>query len=95
MNFTLAHNMCLCAQKWEDIPYSTKTFEGENFHGLLTFAVTKDVTPQNFTEKTFTNNHKTVKFTKVFSLERFTLYGISYKFYIVCGQHCIHYQSQL
>ena len=35
----------------------------------------KDATPPNFTEKTFTNSHKTVKFAKVFSLESFTLYG--------------------
>ena len=32
--------------------------------------------PPNFVEKTFMNNHKTVKFMKVFSLESFPLYGI-------------------
>ena len=36
----------------------------------------KDVTPQNFAEKTFANNHKTAKFPKVFSLESFPLYSI-------------------
>ena len=29
----------------------------------------------NFMEKTFLNSHKTVKITKVFSLESFPLYG--------------------
>ena len=47
----------------------------ENFHRLLTFVAPKDSTPQNFMEKTFTNNHKTPKFAKVFSLENFPLYG--------------------
>ena len=46
---------------------------GENFHGLLAFAVPKDTTPQNFVEKTFANSHKTAKFAKVFSLESFLL----------------------
>ena len=34
-----------------------------------------DAMPPNFTEKTFTNSHKTVKFAKVFSLKSFPLYG--------------------
>ena len=45
-----------------------------NFHelvkntiGLLAFAVPKDATPPNFTEKTFANSHKPAKFTKVLS----------------------------
>ena len=38
-----------------------KTFVGENFHRLLP---PKDATPPNFTEKTFTNSHKTTKFVK-------------------------------
>ena len=29
----------------------------------------------NFTEKTFENSHKTVKFAEVFSLKSFPLYG--------------------
>ena len=33
--------------------------------------------PPNFTEKTFANSHKTVKFAKVFSLESFPLYDMS------------------
>ena len=52
---------------------------GENFCELVknkifaekTFAVPKDATPQNFAKKNFANSHKTVKFVKVFSLERF------------------------
>ena len=51
-------------------------FCGENLHGLLNFAMPKDATPPNFTEKTFANSHKTTKFAKVFSLESFQLYGI-------------------
>ena len=50
-------------------------FCGENFCGLIARAVLKDTTPPNFTEKTFTNSHKTLKFVKVFSLESFPLYG--------------------
>jgi len=34
----------------------------------------KDATPPNFVEKTFTNSHKTSKFTKFFFLESFPLY---------------------
>ena len=41
-----------------------KTFEGENFHGLVKNMI--------FMEKTFTNSHKTAK---VSSLESFPLYG--------------------
>ena len=52
-----------------------ETFEGENFRELLACAAPKDATPPNFTEKTFVNSHKTVKFAKVFFLKRFPLYG--------------------
>ena len=45
---------------------------GENFRGLLPFAMPKDGTPPNFAEK----SHKTAKFVKVFSLKSFPLYGI-------------------
>ena len=38
----------------------------EIFRGLLSFAAPKDATLPNFTQKTFTNTHKTTKFTKVF-----------------------------
>ena len=51
-------------------------FRGENFHGLLAFAAPKDATPPNFAEKTFADSHKSAKFTKVFSLKSFPLYGI-------------------
>ena len=37
----------------------------------LAFAAPKGTTPQNFTEKIFANSHKTVKFVKVFSLEKY------------------------
>ena len=43
---------------------------------FLTFAAPKGAMPPNFVEKTFANNHKTVKFVKVFSLESFPLYSI-------------------
>ena len=49
--------------------------EKYDFRGLLAFAMPKDTTPPNFVEKTFTDNHKTAKFAKVFSLESFPLYG--------------------
>ena len=52
-------------------------FHGENIPRLLARAVLKDTTPPNFMEKTFANNHKTVKFAKVLSLESFLLYGTS------------------
>ena len=48
---------------------------GENFCGLLAFAVPKDATLPNFTEKTFVNSHKTA----VFSLKSFPLYGMKQK----------------
>ena len=41
-------------------------FCGENLHRLLAFAMPKDATPQNFTEKTFANSHKTTKFAESF-----------------------------
>ena len=50
-------------------------FYREKFHRLLTFATSEDTTPQNFTEKAFTNSHKTMKFTNIFSFESFPLYG--------------------
>ena len=40
------------------------------------FAAPKDATPPDFAGKTFANNHKTVKFSIVFSLKSFPLYGI-------------------
>ena len=40
------------------------------------FCHAKGPHPQNFAEKTFANTHKTAKFTKLFSLESFPLYGI-------------------
>jgi len=49
--------------------------------------------PQNFMEKTFTNSHKTAKFTTVFSLESFLLYGshINFKYTSsTCLPTCIH-----
>ena len=58
-----------------------------NFHKLVgkkvmkkTFAeclllLPKDTMSPNFAEKTFAKSHKISKFTKVFSLESFPLYG--------------------
>ena len=58
-----------------------------NFHGRKLFTnwwiltektllvPLKDAVPPNFLEKTFANNHKTLKSTKVFSLESSQLYG--------------------
>ena len=46
-------------------------FYGENFCGILTFAVPKDITPPNFMKRNFANSHKTAKFAEVFSLEGF------------------------
>ena len=40
------------------------------------FCSTKGAMALNFTEKAFTNSHKTAKFAKVFSLESFPLYSI-------------------
>ena len=57
---------------------------GENFRGLLTFAVPKDATPQNFVEKTCVNSHKTTKFAKVFSLKSFPLYGVVIQIALSC-----------
>ena len=51
-----------------------------NFQGLTfampTFAMPKDATLPNFTEKTFASIHKTAKFMKAFSLESFPLVHI-------------------
>ena len=47
-----------------------------NFRRLLVFAVPKGTTPPNFAEKIFVNSHKTVKVTKVFSLQSFPPYGL-------------------
>ena len=38
----------------------------------------KDATPLNFEEETFVNSHKTLKFTRVFSLESFLLYSLQF-----------------
>ena len=64
-------------------------FYEENFCGLLAFTAPMDATPPNFTDKTFTNTHKTAKFMKVFSLESFPLYGICQR------RNCRHYDVTL
>ena len=63
----------------------------EKFNGLLTFVMPKDSTPQNFMEKTSANSHKTVKFTKVFSLKS-PQYIINKKPLIA---HCIFYTIRM
>jgi len=45
---------------------------GKNFVDW-SLVLPKDATPSNFVEKTFVNSNKTLKFTKVFSLESFLL----------------------
>ena len=65
-------------------------FHRENFHRLLAFAAQKDdATPPNFTEKTFMNSHKAVKF-EVFSLKSFPLYGTRWPISNITSQqlHC-------
>ena len=52
-------------------------FSQRKLSRIAHFCHAKDATPQNFTEKTLANSYKTVKFTKVFSLESFLLYGTS------------------
>ena len=47
-------------------------FCGENFRRSLAFAAPKNATPQNFTENFFADNHKTAKFTEVFSPRKFS-----------------------
>ena len=49
-------------------------FGGENFCGLLAGDL-RDAMSPNFAEKTFTNSHKTLKFSKVFSLKSLLLCG--------------------
>ena len=75
LNYRIAGNFRGRKLSWIGEKYD---FRGENFHGLLACAAPKDATPPNFTEKTFTNSHKTAKFAKVFSLESFPLYGKLY-----------------
>ena len=57
------------------------------FHTLLTLAMPKDATSPNFTEKTFANSHKTSKFAKVFSLEKFPAWGGGAQTCIKLGYH--------
>ena len=45
--------------------------------------------PQNFVEKTFVDGSQTSKFTKVFSLESFPLYGIDHLPFTLCV--CVSY----
>ena len=79
----------LCGLLWHKhtgvytIPYGGKLLREKTFTDwgkirflrIARFCSAKGVTPPNFSEKTFTNSHKTTKFTKVFSLESFPLYS--------------------
>ena len=47
-----------------------------NFRGLFARTAFCPLSLQTIAEKTFADRHKTAKFTKVFSLESFPLYGI-------------------
>ena len=53
-----------------------KIFTGKNFVDC-SLVLPKDTMPSNFIEKTFTNSHKTLKFTKPFSFEGFPLFDIA------------------
>ena len=58
-------------------PYSGKLLrEKMRYSWSAHLSRTKEYHVPNFAKKTFTNNHKTTKFAKVFSLESFPLYGI-------------------
>ena len=64
-------------QKQQSIKYRMRiveNFRRKNFRRLLT-CDTKGTTPPNLVKKTFMNSQKTTVFVKVFSLERFPLYG--------------------
>ena len=53
---------------------------GEKYDFLIAhFCSAKGATPQNFAEKTFVNNHKTVNFAKVFFLWKFPATCIRYR----------------
>ena len=54
-------------------------FSQKKLSRIAAFAAQKDAMPPNFAEKTFANSHKTAKFTKLFSLESFPLYGILFQ----------------
>ena len=62
-------------------------FRGENFCGLLVFAV-PNVTSPNFAKKNFANSHKTMKFVKVCSLESFPLYSSKYSLKTFSDELC-------
>jgi len=51
-------------------------FRGENFSGLLACAVSKDTTPLNFVEKTFTNSQKKTRNSWNFSPLKVSCYTL-------------------
>ena len=63
-------NFCKLAEKCD--------FHGETFADC-SLVLQTDTKPPNLMEKTIANSHKTLKFTKVFSLESFPLYNSSPK----------------
>ena len=50
-------------------------FRGENFHGLLAFAASKDTTLPNCEEKTFTNK---LQNPQKFSASKFSRYTVTF-----------------
>ena len=66
-------------------------FRWENVRRLLAFATPKDATHPNFTEKTFANSHKAMKFMTVFSPESFLLYSSLSSSWLFCSTSAWHY----
>ena len=64
------HQLSCILQTYSGKLSREKTFEEENFRGLSLCRAKGHHTP-NFVEKTFRNSHKTAKFAKVFSLEKY------------------------
>ena len=52
-------------------------FYRENFRGMLKRSIGGHMARPNFMEKTFAGGFQTPKLVKVFSFEKFLLYGIS------------------
>ena len=59
---------------YPNIPYNRKLLREKTFADCSLVPL-KDAMPPNFPEKTFANSHKTLKSTKVFSLETSQLYS--------------------
>ena len=62
---------------WEKVSRigENKSFTKKTF-AACSLGATKNAMPPNFVEKTFTDSHKTSKFTKIFSLKSIPLWGV-------------------